>query len=296
MGVKLSPGADLIVQMHYPKGVTGMSDQTRLNFFFTPDNQGIREVKLAPILNHSPLSLENGPLNIPANEVKTYHAKFTVPGNVSILSVAPHMHLIGRNIVSYGVTLQNDTIPLIRINDWDFHWQGGYFFQHLQKLPIGTKLHAYATYDNTVDNPNQPSFPPQTVTQGEATTDEMMLIYFAYTTYQPGDENILLDSTLLSSGLPFVPGNQNIANLTLFPNPAQEYVDMQFELVESARYRVSINAPNGQILRTYEEQNALPSGVCQERLDISGLPPGVYMVEVQTSGMEVFLGRFVKGG
>lgn len=111
MGVKLTPGHDLIVQMHYPKGVTGMSDQTRINLFFTPGTQGIREIRLAPILNHTPLSLENGPLNIPANTVKDYHAKFTVFQNASVISVAPHMHLIGRNIVCFGVTPQNDTIP-----------------------------------------------------------------------------------------------------------------------------------------------------------------------------------------
>lgn len=294
MGVKLKPGADLIVQMHYPKGVTGMSDQTRLNFFFTPSNQGIREIKLTPILNHSPLSLENGPLNIPPNEIKTYHAKFTLPQNVSVISVAPHMHNIGRNIVCFGVTLQNDTIPLIRINDWDFHWQGGYFFQQVQKLPIGTKLHAYATYDNTEDNPNQPSFPPNTVTQGESTTDEMMLVYFAYMAYQPGDENILLDSSLLSSALPFVPENQKLRLLSLSPNPAQDFVDIQFDLKETSNCRISVIAPNGQIVQSTSEEKALPPGTCQKHLDVSQLPSGVYFVEVQTSGLEVFTGRFVK--
>ncbi len=294
MGVKLKPGADLIVQVHYPKGVTGKSDETRLNFFFTPSNQGIREIKLAPILNHTPLSLENGPLNIPANEIKTYHAKFSLPINASVISVAPHMHLIGRSIVCFGVTLQNDTIPLIRINDWDFHWQGGYFLQKVQKLPIGTKLHAYASYDNTENNPHQPSFPPKTVTQGEATTDEMMLVYFAYITYQPGDENIVLDSTLLSSGLPFVPDNQKVAALTLFPNPAKDFVEIQFDLAEKANYRVCVFAPNGQIVQSYGEQKDIEPCICREHLDISQLPPGTYFVEVQTSRGEVFTGSFVK--
>ena len=294
MGVKLSPGADLIVQMHYPKGVTGMSDQTRLNFFFTPGNQGIREVKLTPVLNHSPLSLENGPLNIPANTVKTYHAKFTVPANVSVVSVAPHMHLIGRNIVCYGVTLQNDTIPLIRINDWDFHWQGAYAFQHVQKVPFGTKLHAYATYDNTEDNPHQPSFPPKTVTQGEATTDEMMLVYFAYMNYEPGDENIVLDSTLLSSALPFVPDGQNIEALALFPNPAKDVVELQFNLGEKANYQLSALAPDGRIVKSWGEKKGGEPGICREHLDIQNLPPGTYFVEVQASGKKTFVGKVVK--
>jgi Secretion system C-terminal sorting domain/Copper type II ascorbate-dependent monooxygenase, C-terminal domain len=294
MGIKLTLGADLIVQMHYPKGVTGMSDQTRLNFFFTPTNQGIREVRLAPIINHSPLSLENGPLNIAPNEVKTYHAKFTIPQNVSLLAVAPHMHLIGRSIVCYGVTLQNDTIPLIRINDWDFKWQGSYYLQKLQKISIGTKLHAYATYDNTLNNPHQPSDPPQLVTQGEATTDEMMLVYFAYLAYQPGDENVILDSTLLSSALPFVPDNQKVVPLTLFPNPARDVVEIRFDLSEKSNYRVSVVAPSGRIVKLYGEKKDIQPGLCRETLEVGELPPGIYFVEVQTSGAEVFVSRFVK--
>lgn len=294
MGVKLSPGADLIVQMHYPKGVTGMSDQTKINLFFTPSTQNIREVRLAPVLNHSALSLENGPLNIPANTVKEYHAKFTVFQNASVLSVAPHMHLIGRSIVCFGVTLQNDTIPLIRINDWDFHWQGGYFFQKLQKMPLGTKLHAYATYDNTLDNPHQPSDPPQLVTQGEATTDEMMLVYFAFLEYQPGDENIVLDSTLLSSGLPFVGDNAGPEALTIFPNPATEQVSCQFELAEKSNYRISIADQSGRIVRSLAEKTEAAPAVYRETIPVQDLPPGAYFMEVQTNRGVVFTGRFVK--
>ena len=294
MGVKLSPGADLIVQMHYPKGVTGMSDQTRINLFFTPTTQGVREIRLAPILNHTALSLENGPLNIPANTVKEYHAKFTMFQNASVLAVGPHMHLIGRDIVCFGVTLQNDTIPLIRINDWDFHWQGSYFLQKLQKLPAGTKLHAYATYDNTANNPHQPSDPPQLVTQGESTTDEMMLVYFAFLAYEPGDENIILDSTLLSTGLPFRPGNESDNKLVIFPNPAHNAVSVQFELTEKTNYCMNIVDQNGRIVQSFAEKTEATPGIYQEEILVEDLPPGTYFMEVQTTAAAVFIGKFVK--
>ena len=292
MGIKLTPGADLIVQMHYPKGTTGLSDQTRLNFFFTPSNQGIREVQLAPILNHTPFSLENGPLNIPANTEKEYHAKFTVFQNASVLSVAPHMHLIGRSIVCFAVTLQNDTIPLIRINDWDFHWQGGYFFQKIQKIPLGAKLHAYAVYDNTVNNPNQPSDPPQLVTQGEATTDEMMLVYFAYLAYQPGDENIVLDSTLLSSATTAL--EKQDGDLKIFPNPAHDRVSIQYELTRKVTCHINITDQTGRIVRQVAEKVDAAAGVHQEEISLQGLPSGAYFVEIMTQDGQVFRGRFLK--
>ena len=57
-------------------------------------------------------------------------------------------------------------------------------------------------YDNTVNNPNNPNNPPQPVFLGEATTDEMMLVFFSYTFYFPGDENVIIDTSVVAS----VPG------------------------------------------------------------------------------------------
>lgn len=283
LGVKLNAGADLIVQMHYPKGATGKSDQTTLNLFLTSNNQGIREVSLAPILNHTPLSLENYPLSIAPNEVKTYHARFRIQQNASLIGAGPHMHLIGRNIVSFGVTPQGDTIRFIRINDWDFHWQGSYTFQKVKKIPAGTMLHAYATYDNTPDNPFQPVSPPQPVEQGEATTDEMMLVYFAYMAYQPGDENIVLDSTLLTSSIVTAPTTAGLGNMKVSPNPLQT-PDAQIEinLEEKTTLQVSLCNPDGRTLRVLTEQQTVQPGLWQNTYDLGDLPAGVYFVKAST--------------
>lgn len=294
MGVKLTPGADLIVQMHYPKGVTGLSDMTTLNFFFTPTNQGIREIQLAPLINHTFFSLENYPLNIPANTVKTYHAKFKTPFNGSLVSVAPHMHLIGRNMVCFAVTPQNDTIPLIRINDWDFHWQGSYYLQKVQKVPAQSTLHAYATYDNTVNNPFQPNDPPQLVVQGEATTDEMMLVYFAYMGYQPGDENIVLDSTLLTTSATYLEAGKNAGSVEVYPNPAADEVTFEYEIPEKTDIQTSIFDLNGRPVKLFAEKKDLEPGIYREMTGLDNLPPGLYFVRVQSSDGAVMSAKFVK--
>lgn len=294
MGIKLTPGADLIVQMHYPEGVTGMSDMTTLNFFFTPTNQNIREVTLAPLLNHTPFSLENWPLFIPANATKTYHAKFNVPLQGSAISVAPHMHLIGRSIMAFGITPLGDTLPFIRINDWDFHWQGSYTFQKVVRIPSGTMMHAYATYDNSTDNPHQPNDPPQNVFQGEATTDEMMLVYFAYMAYQPGDENIVLDSTLLTTDVSQPLENGIIQDVTIAPNPVQDWLNVQFDLAEKTKLHLCIIDQTGRIVQTRTEPEALAAGKHRTQLDVSDLPPGSYYLEIQGARATVTGARFVK--
>lgn len=294
MGVKLKANADLVVQMHYPKGVTGLTDQTTLNFFFTPTTQGIREISLAPVLNHTPFSLENGPLNIPANTVKTYHAKYKIPAAASVLSVAPHMHLIGRSMIAFAVTPQNDTIRLINIPAWDFHWQGAYFFQKVQKIPAQSMLHAYATYDNTTNNPFQPSDPPQLVTQGEATTDEMMLVYFAYMGYKPNDENIVLDSTLLISATPAEPLTNSVSTLSVYPNPSFGGAILEYEITEPTDLRTTLTDVNGRLLRVLSEKQGLVPGLYQESVAVDDLPAGLYFIRLQAANGGVLMDKLVK--
>ena len=78
--------------------------------------------------------MTNGPLYIPANEIKTFNTKYLMNSKATIFSVAPHMHLIGRSIKAYGLTPTNDTIKFIDIPKWDFHWQGFYNFKNDKKL------------------------------------------------------------------------------------------------------------------------------------------------------------------
>lgn len=293
-GVKLNANADLIVQMHYPKGAAGLTGQATLNFFFTPTTQDIRSINLVPIINHTPLSLIGGPLSIPGNTVKTYHSKFKLPVSISVLAVAPHMHYIGRSMLAFAVTPQNDTIPLVNVPDWDFHWQASYFFQKAQVIPAQSTLHAFALYDNTMNNPFQPSNPPQLVIEGEATTDEMMLLYFAYMTTKPGDENIIIDSTLLSTALPLEPQNSALSSLVLSPNPAHDGVSIRYEVVAATDLRTVISDLNGRTVQLVADKQDVEPGIYQENVPTGHLPPGLYFVRLLTANGGVLSAKLVK--
>jgi hypothetical protein len=221
MGIPMQAGADLVLQIHYPSGVAGELDSTRINLVLDYSS-GLRPLYISPILDHG-LTMTNGPLIIPPNLISTFNNQYTTPlADFTILDVAPHMHLLGKSIEAYGLTLQGDTIPFVRINDWRFHWQGSYSFRKLLKVPPLTVLKGEASYDNTVNNPNNPNSPPQYVFLGEGTADEMMLVYFTYTPYYPGDEEIIQDSTLLTTN--------KLTNLietsvfSVFPNPTNNHL------------------------------------------------------------------------
>jgi hypothetical protein len=260
MGIKLYANSDLVLQIHYPAGSANKLDSTRINFKLSTG--ALRTVSLAPILNHQ-TSLVNGPLSIPANSTATFQEYYQLPNlaDITVLSVAPHAHLINKTWLCYAVTPTNDTMPLIKINDWDFHWQGSYAFRNLMKVPKHSKLYAFATYDNTASNPHNPNSPPQNVAKGESTTDEMMLVYFAYTIYQTGDENIAVDTSALvdittqdstTTGVAELPTDAIVSTPQMYapvPNPSNTETQFNYFLpAQTNNVEIKIFDLNGRLV------------------------------------------------
>ncbi len=176
LGMTLKAGSNIVLAMHYPGGSEGMLDSTKVIFHFYPETEtNVREVFAAPVLS-------NWLLSLPPNQVTTVEAKYPLTGglptNFSLLSVFPHMHLIGKEIKVFGVNAQNDTLNYINIPHWDFHWQDFYFFKNIQKAPVGSVIKGIGIYDNTQNNHHNPSSPPVHVYAGESTTDEMFWYTF----------------------------------------------------------------------------------------------------------------------
>jgi Flp pilus assembly protein TadD len=62
---------------------------------------------------------------------------------------------------------------MLRIAEWDFNWQDEYEYVEPVDLPKGTTLVMRYTYDNSADNPHNPSSPPRRVVSGPGSDDEM---------------------------------------------------------------------------------------------------------------------------
>ena len=129
------------------------------------------------------------------------------------------MHLLGQKIKAYAIQPNLDTLKLIDIPHWDFHWQDFYFFKNIQKAEQGAKLKAECTYDNTSSNIHNPNNPPQTVYAGLNTSDEMFLVYAHYMLYFPGDENYNLDSLMNLSMSSIMEETQSESIFSVYPNP-----------------------------------------------------------------------------
>ena len=99
-----------------------------------------------------------------------------------MLSCIPHMHLLGQRMTVTALLPDGSTRQLIDVPQWDFNWQDEYMFAEPFQLPAGTRLEVVATFDNSADNPSNPSSPPRRVTFGEGTTDEMLYCFFLVAT------------------------------------------------------------------------------------------------------------------
>ncbi|MBI3694292.1 MAG: ascorbate-dependent monooxygenase [Acidobacteria bacterium] len=174
VGVLATAGARMVLQIHYHSGVTPQTDRTRVGLFL---NRGPirKEYLYFPLLNTD--------FVIPPGDPSyTVTASLTVPPLVraQAISIAPHMHWLGRSIKVDAVYRDGSRRPLIFIDDWDFDWQGFYYFQEPVPLPPFTRLEMTAVYDNSEANPRNPNSPPKAVRWGEQTTDEMCLAIIGF--------------------------------------------------------------------------------------------------------------------
>ena len=187
--------AFLIKNMHYGPTPKEAYDQSYFNVFFAegPPERLIKEWLLGTL----GISEVKPTLVVPPDSIMKVETNFTVPYDVSLLTVNPHMHLIGRNFKAWATTPSGEEIPLVSIPNWDFRWQYFYTFKKMLKIPKGSVIHAEGLYDNTLDNPNNPYDPPKTVVEplnrDMKTTDEMFQFIVTYLPYQEGDENISLE-------------------------------------------------------------------------------------------------------
>lgn len=293
MGLRLKKNTRLILQIHYPKGTFLKLDSTRVNIKFATNTASpfFREVFMAPIL--SATNIINPPLSIPPNVVKTFTSANTVTTSVAvpypfmtILSVGPHMHLLGNKMKVYALTNNTltaaaDTTPFINIKKWDFRWQGNYSFRNPLKIALGSTLVCESSYDNRASNLNNPNSPPQTVNAGEATTDEMHMVFFAFTYYFPGDESIIVDNGPIAGIKELQRDIVNTLQLfNIFPNPAKSQAQLSYFAPTNYLAKAKIINLEGKILKEWPVNMREGQGTIT--MDIEGLVKGQYFISIET--------------
>lgn len=184
---RIRKGTDLLFNMHYAPSPTKESDQSGVRFYLTDSTQVDREVKTLTLTEND---ITNQPFVLPAESKPAFYISYgPTSADISVISVLPHMHVLGKTFRAFAITPGGELVPFVKIDQWDFNWQMTYQFQKLLHLPKGSTIIAEATYDNTSQNPENPFIPAREVTYGWNSTDEMMNLVLYYVTYKKGDED-----------------------------------------------------------------------------------------------------------
>jgi hypothetical protein len=170
IGILIPANARIVMQVHYHPSGTSTPDQTSAGFYFSPPNSVQHRLLSLPLLNTT--------FTIPANNSNyEVDAKLQVPFFLSgkAVLILPHMHLLGRQIAVNLTDPSGTVTPLVRIDDWDFNWQGSYMYTTAIPIAGNSLLSLKSFYDNSDQNLKNPNSPIVDVKWGERTTDEMCI-------------------------------------------------------------------------------------------------------------------------
>jgi hypothetical protein len=181
-------GSDFVLQMHFHPTGKAETERSTIGIYFADKAP---EKRLAAVQAPALFGFGAG-IHIPAGE-KSYTIKdsLTLPVDVTAFSVGAHAHYVAKEMKATATLPDGSTKPLLWIQDWDFNWQDRYAYKSPVPLPKGTRIDVVLTYDNSADNPRNPSHPPKNVRWGEQSFDEMGSVSLLTVADRREDERVL---------------------------------------------------------------------------------------------------------
>jgi hypothetical protein len=164
-------GSEIIFQMHYTPNGKATTDKSYVGLYFA------KEPPKEQMLGHM---IANFSFKIPPGDPNyEVRSTWTVPDDVTIRSMMPHMHLRGKDFKYTAYYPDGREEVLLNVPRYDFEWQLGYQPAETIHLPKGTRVECVAHFDNSLNNKFNPD-PAKEVRWGDQTFEEMMIGFFDY--------------------------------------------------------------------------------------------------------------------
>lgn len=188
MAWRLQPGSDLVLQLHLTPTGREQTVRPRIGLFFTAT---------PPSVVTYPIVFFSDAIDIPPGSADyVVRDEFELPVPVIVHSVYPHAHYLGKRML-VTVTLPGaEPRELLRIDRWDFDWQDDYVLEEPLALPTGTRIAMEYHFDNTAENPNNPTDPPVRVRAGNESRDEMATFALQVTVQDLAARRVLGEAAL----------------------------------------------------------------------------------------------------
>jgi len=172
IGIRIPAGSRLVMQVHYSSGSEAKVDTTLVGLHFA---------RTPVVKERYVMQPRNESFVIPAG-AKGFRVSATGPvsEDITLNTITPHMHRLGTDIEVEARMPDGGSLCLIDL-DWDVRQQGTYVFKTPVRIPAGTVFTVAGTYDNSVDNPDNPNDPPQDVHWGRESYNEMLFSFLGFT-------------------------------------------------------------------------------------------------------------------
>lgn len=174
-GVKyLPPYSTLLLHMYYGPTSTAQKDLSRI-LIDTVSSSTVSAVKKSIILldsNH----ISNETFLIPPSQDKSFFFSRTLEKDMTLHSLMVHGQLLCQEIEIFARLPEGETINLLKIEDYDFHWKENFELEEPEIFPAGTQINAIVRYDNTVDNYQNPAFPTTEIRWGDGMFEDKFIL------------------------------------------------------------------------------------------------------------------------
>ncbi|MFG0257727.1 MAG: redoxin domain-containing protein [Phycisphaerales bacterium JB043] len=190
VGLLLPAGGDIMVEVHYHLNGVATSDQSSIAFYTA--KEPVERYTDGLLMGSLDVSIKAGDASYKR------HIYMDVPVDMELIDMFPHMHYLGTRVKAEATTPDGATIPLLKIDDWDFRWQALYQFPEPVRIPAGSRIDAWFSYDNSADNPGNPHDPPVDIKWGWQSSDEMLEIWMT-TIYTGASDSLKLQEAALTS-------------------------------------------------------------------------------------------------
>lgn len=182
LGVRIRPGDELVVQMHFSLpdvALRGQSDSTTLHlrtattvdqeaFFAIPDKFIESMYSIPPDTIPAGRESVDYTWDMRVEELAFYAYQDGYPSRYRLWGAIPHMHQMGRQQTLTLDPEKGKKQCLAEVRSWDFAWQRVYFYEEPIELDPADVLKVRCTYDTTDA--------PRDVAPGWGTGNEMCLM------------------------------------------------------------------------------------------------------------------------
>jgi mono/diheme cytochrome c family protein len=163
----LKPGSNLVLTAHLKTTGKKIALQFQIGLYYEPKRRSGSARAAVLRLRH------RGPIQIPAGASSVeLEDSYTLPQASSVMAVYPRAHFLAHSFDAYATTPNGKQVWLLSIPKWDVDWVEVYQYRRPVTLPRGSVIHWKVSYDNSAENPHNPSDPPVAVHEGSGATDE----------------------------------------------------------------------------------------------------------------------------